>query len=409
MTVFNSLGSNYNFRFALRALAPRSGHHHLKLKNFLENKYGGEAILFHKGREALELALRIVQRIDNLPPGTSVAVNGLTCFALHQAVVNAGYIPHYLDIEEGGLNLSAATLRAALTANKNIKIVIIQNTLGYPAVAEEIASICQEKGLLLIEDLAHSVGTVYLDGQEAGKFGDFVAFSFSQDKIVDAVSGGALVIRNTKYWIRAPYPLVKLGLKQQILERFYPLFTWKIRTTYPIGLGKAIHALLTKLSLLSEPMGKLGARELYHLPNWNSYLVKSQFNNLPITILHRRNIAHIYASKIDTLFLSSSLTAQIDYANNLRFPLFVERKNDLIGYLKDYGVHISDIWYDAPISPGKYLHLTDYKQGQCPVAENTASKILNLPTHINISEKKANRIADLINRWLQDQNVESRN
>lgn len=401
MAVFNSLGSNYNFRFTVKALLPRLGHHHLQLRDFLEKKYGGETILFHKGREAIELALRIIQKIDNLPQGSGVIINGFTCFALYKAVANAGYTPIYLDIEEGKLDFSPETLKAALTANTNIRAVIIQNTLGYPASVEEIVGACKERGVLLIEDLAHSVGTVYTNNQEVGSFGDFIALSFSQDKIVDAVSGGALVIRNAKYRIRAPYPLADLGLKQQIIERFYPLFTWKIRTTYVIGLGKIIHAVLKKLRLLSEPIGKLGSQKFYDLPTWNCYLARSQFNKLPAMIAYRRHIAHIYASKISKSLLSPALLNQIDYANNLRFPIFSEKRDGLIGYLKERRVFVSDIWYDAPVSPIKYLDQTNYRQGQCPIAERVASRILNLPTHINVSEKEAIQIAKLVNQWLQ--------
>ncbi|MBI2506561.1 MAG: aminotransferase class I/II-fold pyridoxal phosphate-dependent enzyme, partial [Candidatus Colwellbacteria bacterium] len=266
MTIFNSLGSNYNFRFVLKALAPRSGHHHLKLRESLETRYGGETILFHKGREALELALRIIQnaprsghhhlklresletryggetilfhkgrealelalriiqKIDNLPSGSLVAINGFTCYAVYQAVANAGYTPFYLDIEENSLNFSPAKLRSTLETNPGIKVVVVQNTLGYPCAVEEIAQICAEKGIILIEDLAHSVGAVYGSGKEAGAFGDFTVFSFSQDKIIDGISGGALVIKNPRYRIRAPYPLNDLDYKTQLIERLYPLF-----------------------------------------------------------------------------------------------------------------------------------------------------------------------------------------
>lgn len=407
MTVFNSLGSNYNFRFALRALAPRLGHHHLKLREFLGAKYGGEAILLHKGREAIELALRIIQKIDNWPQGTGVAITGFTCLALQQAIVKAGGTPFYLDVEDQGLNFSPEKLRAALETNPNIKAVIIQNTLGYPAATPEIAKICAEKGVLLIEDLAHSVGSVYLDGKETGTFGDFIALSFSQDKIIDSVSGGTLIIKNPNYRIRAPYPLSDLGRGAQLMERFYPILTWKIRKLYRIGIGKLIHLVLKKLRLLSQPLGKLDSRGLYFLPTWNCCLAKSQFDKLPADLAHRRRIAHIYKAGIDASLLSPLLVEQIDYANNLRFPIFTDKRDELIECLRRHRIFVSDIWYDAPVSPQKYLHVTNYEMGQCPVAETASSKILNLPTHINVSEKEARRITELINGWLVSQKVEN--
>src|SRR3989344_8460465 len=156
MAVFNSLGSNYKFPFVLKTLLPSMGYHHLALREFLETKYGGEAILLHKGREAVEFALRIIQKIDNLPQGAAVALNGFTCYALYKAVINAGFTPVYLDVEDRNLNFSPSKLAEAVQANPNIKAVVVQNTLGYPAAIEEIAKICAEKGIILIEDLAHS-------------------------------------------------------------------------------------------------------------------------------------------------------------------------------------------------------------------------------------------------------------
>lgn len=402
MTIFNSLGSNYNFRFVLKTLLPHVGHHHLVLKEFLEREYGGEAILFHKGREALELALRIIQKIDNLPAGSLVAINGFTCYAVYRAVAGAGYTPFYLDIEGESLNFSPEKLRRAIEANPGIKVVIVQNTLGYPCAIEEIARICTEKGVVLIEDLAHSAGSVYSSGKEAGAFGDLVVFSFSQDKIIDSVSGGALVIRNPHYRIRAPYPLNDLGYGTQLIERLYPLFTFKIRKTYGVGLGKAIHAFLKKFNLLSQPIGKIDSRGFYHLPSWYCYLAKSRFDNLSTLIAHRRNIASIYAARLDKSVLPSFSIEQLSLSNNLRFPIFINNREGLIEYLERNKVFVSDIWYDAPVSPQKYLNLTNYQWGQCPEAEKASSRIVNLPTHINVSEKEANRIAELINHWLKE-------
>ncbi|MBI2506893.1 MAG: DegT/DnrJ/EryC1/StrS family aminotransferase, partial [Candidatus Colwellbacteria bacterium] len=261
---------------------------------------------------------------------------------------------------------------------------------------------CAEKGIILIEDLAHSVGAVYGSGKEAGAFGDFTVFSFSQDKIIDGISGGALVIKNPRYRIRAPYPLNDLDYKTQLIERLYPLFTFKIRKTYGVGLGKILHAALKKARLLSLPLGELRQRGLYDLPSWYCHLAKFQFDNLSANVAHRRSIASVYAAKLDKSVLPSFSIEQLSLSNNLRFPIFVNNREGLIDHLMKNKVFVSDIWYDAPISPHKYLHLTNYQQGQCPLAEKIAFRILNLPTHINVSEKEADRITELINQWSSD-------
>lgn len=185
MSIFNSLGSNYDFNFVLKSLFSRGND---DLKSFLENKYKGQVTLVYKGREAIELAL------GNINKGSLVGINDFTCIAVYEAVKKAGMEVEYLDIDKGELNFSAETLKKAV----NVKAVIIQNTLGYPCDIEKIAQICKEKKIILIEDLAHSIGTRYENGEEAGMVGDFVVLSFSQDKIIDAVSGGALISRINK-------------------------------------------------------------------------------------------------------------------------------------------------------------------------------------------------------------------
>ena len=95
MAIFNSLGSNYNLRYVLKSLFDNSANKNLKLKNFLEKKYEGKTILTYKGREALTLALKIL----NLPKESMVAINGFTCFAVYKAVEEAGLTPICLDLE----------------------------------------------------------------------------------------------------------------------------------------------------------------------------------------------------------------------------------------------------------------------------------------------------------------------
>src|SRR5947209_7212773 len=142
MNIFNSLGSNYNLRFVFKALF--SGNE-AKLKSFLEEKYQGKVTLLYKGREAIELALNKI----NLP-NAAVAINGFTCFAVYEAVKKAGLDIEYLDIEKDDLNFSVETLKKHLSKNPKIKVVMIQNTLGYPCDIEKISRLCREKKIILI-------------------------------------------------------------------------------------------------------------------------------------------------------------------------------------------------------------------------------------------------------------------
>lgn len=397
MNIFNSLGSNYDFSFVFKALfSGNNSSDYAKLRSYLEDKYQGRSILVYKGREAIELALNLL----NMPKGTQVAINGFTCYAVYKAIVNAGYKPEYLDIENLDLNFSAQKFRDKLKNESKIKVVIIQNMLGYPCDIEKIAEICKENKIILIEDLAHSIGTVYKNGQEAGTVGDFVMLSFSQDKMIDGISGGALIVRNKKYQDNSSLYLDQLTSKQQSIDRFYPLFTYLIRTTYQTGIGKMIHVILKQVNLLSNPMGNKGSSGLHKLPSWYCNLALTKFKDLQSNLDHRRQIATVYTQKINPKILSETIVKQATDSTNLRFPIFVNDRNSLIKYLKAQGIYVSDIWYDAPIAPKKYMDLTDY-QNQCPEAEMVSTQILNLPTHENVSIKQAEEIAERVNLWLR--------
>lgn len=410
MSVFNSLGSNYNFNFVLSALfSGNEKEFHDELEKFLEKKYGGKVVLTYKGREAIELALKCA----NLPKNAKVAITGFTCWAVYESVIGAGLEVEYLDIDRESLNFTAETLRKALKANPDIKALIVQNTLGYPCQIEEISKICQENKILLIEDLAHCVGTKYQSGLEAGTIGDFTCLSFSQDKMIDSISGGALIIgpsirravrrsiiRNKKFQAFST-ELNELGNKQQLVDRLYPLFTFKIRKSYAFGFGKLLHFFLKSANLLSKPIEN-GLDKPHHLPNWYCRLVKIAFENLERDLFHRRKIASVYAEGLDPKITSGSLNKQIPISSCLRFPIFVRNRSGLIGYLKKKNIYVSDIWYDAPISPIRFLPETGY-ENQCPNAEKIGQEILNLPTHKNVSEKEANTISGEINQWLKSQ------
>ncbi len=405
MSIFNSLGSNYDFGFVLETFfATNKESSSLRLKIFLEEKYEGNAVLVYKGREALRLALRVItpslDRGAIAPKGKTVGICGFTCYAVYEAIMKEGYDVEYLDIDES-LNFSYDTLKKALQKISNLKVLLIQNTLGYPGDIEKIAKLCQEKGIILIEDLAHCIGTKYADGKEAGTIGDFVILSFSQDKMIDGISGGALVVRTLEMRSeKLEVNFEALDLKKQYNDRLYPLFTFLIRKTYALGIGKVLHWFLKKKKWLQSPMDNQGSENIHEMPDWQAYLIYQGYKELEENLAHRRKIATIYEEGLNKITLEKSIVKNVLLSANLRFPIFVEKRGELISYLKQKNIYISDIWYDAPIGPKKYLSKTDYT-AQCPNSEKIVGSIVNLPTHRNVSEVQAKFIVRSINEWVE--------
>ncbi len=395
MRVFNSLGSNYDFKFVLNSLFALSEDRQvLQLKQTLEEKYNGEAVLFYKGRQAITFALDSL----NLPKNSLVAFTGFTCYAVYKAIEDAGLRPVPIDINES-LNFSANELNKTIK-NFDVKVLIIQNTLGYPCNIDEILKICKEKNIILIEDLAHCVGTVYENGKEAGTIGDFTVLSFSQDKIIDGISGGALIVRrprrlnaqNLRGW-KNKNP----SIGKQLTNRIYPFLTLLIRSTYDFGFGKLLHFILKKTKLLSSPMQESFYKET-SLPSWYASLINYQFENLNKELKHRREIANLYKKKLSNKIVNNEITDLVDLSTNLRFPIFTKNRKDLIEYLKKNNVYASDIWYDFPIAPKKYLGELNFETS-LPNSKRISQEILNLPTHKNVSEKQAIYLFGLINKW----------
>lgn len=394
--IFNSLGSNYDFDFVYKSLFGSGGaDSNSRLISLLNKKYEGDTVLLYKGREAIKLSLDLL----GLPAGSKVGVNGFTCYVVYKAIIDSGCIPVYLDIEEKSLNFSSRELESR---GKGLKALIVQNTLGNPCDIFAIKKYCYSNGIVLIEDLAHSVGSLY-GNREVGTVGDFAALSFSQDKMIDSVSGGALVIRNKKYKKNLPENFKRLNMATQLRDRFYPFWTFLIRHLYQIGLGNLLHFVLKKLKLLSQPIADSVNIFPQYLPGWYADLAFERFRNIEINLDHRKSIARIYSTNINKKAIPSDFVTNLDTSSNIRFPIFVKNRKDLIGFLKKKGIYVSDVWYDAPVAPVRYLKFTNYQKGKCPVSEKISGEIINLPTHINISDKDAIFIATKINEWLSTQ------
>lgn len=117
---------------------------------------------------------------------------------------------------EANWNVSAATVSRCIT--DKTKAVIIVHFAGYPCDMDEIVSLCQKRGIHLIEDVAHAPGAVY-KGRACGTFGDFGCFSFFTNKNLSIGEGGMLSTSSKELDQKARYYRAH-GMTSLTLDRF---------------------------------------------------------------------------------------------------------------------------------------------------------------------------------------------
>ena len=356
---------------------------------YLSQRYDANIQPTYKGREALYLALKSL----SLKKGGEVAINGYTCYAVYDAVVAAGLRPVYVDVAKNSLNFNPGNLKKVIKKHKKLRVVIVQNTLGFPVDMEAVEKLAHGHKLHIIEDLAHSVGMRYTDGREAGTVAD-AALSFSQDKVIDAVSGGAYIYRGKQQKFKTR----RLRYGRFLKDYYYIWNTQFIRSGYIWGGGKIYGFLLKKLRLMPQPMD--GRAENVRRPDtWHLTLAYKQFKDLDKQISHRREIAEVYRG----LLPKRVQLPHIAEATYLRFPLLVSDPASLVAHLKSNGIYISDTWYESAISPARCMKDTNYKLGECPNSEKLATQMINLPTHVNVDVDDAEQITEKVNEWLSQQ------
>ena len=139
-------------------------------------------------------ALELAAALAGIRPGDEVIVPSHTFTSSAYPFLKAGAKIVWCDVAEDTHVLDAATVARVMTPRT--KAVVCVHLYGYVADMPSIMSLCQERGVLVIEDAAQAIGSE-LCGQKAGSFGDLAAFSFHSHKNLTTLGeGGMLYVRD---------------------------------------------------------------------------------------------------------------------------------------------------------------------------------------------------------------------
>lgn len=162
----------------------------------------GHAAALNAGTAALHLAVKLA----GVKPGDIVICSDMTFSATVNPVSYEQGIQVFVDSERQTWNLNPEALETALKKyGSRVRAVIAANLYGTPAKLDEIAALCQQYGVILIEDAAESLSATY-QGRQTGTFGQYNAISFNGNKIITTSGGGMLLsddekaIEKARFW-----------------------------------------------------------------------------------------------------------------------------------------------------------------------------------------------------------------
>lgn len=151
------------------------------------------AIAISNGTSALHAACFAA----GIGPGDEVITTPLTFAASANCVLYCGGTPVFADVDPKTYNIDPEDIRRKIT--DRTKAIIAVHLAGQPCDMDAIHSIAREHGLIVIEDGAHALGSVY-KGKKVGSMSDMTTFSFHPVKPITTGEGGMIVTDNEDFY-----------------------------------------------------------------------------------------------------------------------------------------------------------------------------------------------------------------
>lgn len=169
------------------------------VKNFEKSMCERFGVKHAVGVTSCTASLIIALKAAGIGPGDKVIVPACTFVATAGAVVCAGAVPVFCDVDDT-MNIDPYKIKDV--ADKYTKAVITVPLGGFPVQMDKVMEEARKLGLIVIEDVAQSMGAS-LNGKPMGTWGDIGCFSLQMNKIITTGEGGVVISNNDTLFERA--------------------------------------------------------------------------------------------------------------------------------------------------------------------------------------------------------------
>jgi dTDP-3-amino-2,3,6-trideoxy-4-keto-D-glucose/dTDP-3-amino-3,4,6-trideoxy-alpha-D-glucose/dTDP-2,6-dideoxy-D-kanosamine transaminase len=323
-----------------------------KFANYCDCKYG---VGVGNCTDALEVALRSL-KIGN---GDEVITVSNTAVPTVSAIVSAGAIPVFVDVDEHHL-MDVPTIEDVIT--EKTKCILPVHLYGQSVDMDSVARLAQKYNLKIVEDCAQAHGATY-KGKKVGSMSDAGAFSFYPTKVLGAYGDGGMITTNSE----------ELGDTLQRV-RFYGMEKKKMSSGHWNGKYYSLeHGINSRLDEL------------------HAAILLKKLNHLDEYILTRCKIAKRYDNELS----STSMTLPRERrGNKYVYYVYVVKhpKRDLfIEKLREREIHVN-ISYPWPIHTMAGYEYLGWKEGDLPITERYANEIFSLPMYPTLTSDEQTEV-----------------
>lgn len=138
-------------------------------------------------------ALHLAMVASGVGPGDEVITTPMTFCATANAIIHTGATPIFADCEKSTMTIDPAAIDAAVT--RRTRAIIPVHFAGRPASMDAIGAIAKKHDLLVVEDAAHAIESVFR-GRKIGSLSPLTCFSFYATKNMTTAEGGMITTDN---------------------------------------------------------------------------------------------------------------------------------------------------------------------------------------------------------------------
>lgn len=313
------------------------------------------ALLTTSCTHALELAARLI----DLNPGDEVIVPAYSFVTSASAFVWNGSIPRFADVDDETLNLNPASVRSRLTPRT--RAICLVHYGGVGSNVEQLRTLADEQGVMLIEDNAHGLGGTQA-GRPLGTFGSLSTLSFHETKNITCGEGGALVVNDSSLLERAQILREKGTDRTRFSLGQVSKYTWQ-----DIGSSWVLSDLLA--ALLVNQLEQLEAITANRLRIWRAY---------------RTGLAEWALKEGVSLMTPPPASDHPAHLFYLRLPTVADR-DAFIQHMRKNGV--AAVFHYQALNNSPQGRRLDPDQ-HCPVAERAADTLVRLPLFRSLQQSQ---------------------